>query len=177
MAPTFKHSKGTVVLIDQLNMSAYLQSAKVSVDVQAADVTCFPDADKKYIPGLRNAVIAMDGLFSFRRTTAAGSTDIDNEFEQALGGSTKRVVTVGPAGDTVGDRTWMMLTDDTKYDVHAPAHDVVQCSVEMQASSGYQGGRWLRGISAAARTTTGSGAAVLAPGTTAAGGTAGGGVA
>src|SRR3990172_7017197 len=170
MAPAPRHGKGVRVLVDEKDLSDFLREVTVTAETEAADITSFGENDRTFISGLRDATFSFDGLFS-ASTTAAD--DIVNYLDDALGGSTKQLLTVDLERST-GGRALMMRADDTSYDISAPVADVVTVAVDAQASSGYYGGRMLRPLSAS--TSTGSQSGVATPGTTAAGGTTGGGV-
>lgn len=164
------HGKSVRVLCDEKDLSPFLKEVNVSAELEPSDVTTFGDNDKEYIPGLRDATLAFDGLFA-ASTTAAD--DIANFFDGSIGGSTKHTFTVDINRST-GGRAWLLRADETSYDISAPLTDVVSLSVDAQASDGYRGGRMLRPLAAA--TSTESNTGVLTVGTTSAGGTTGGGV-
>lgn len=170
MAVTPIHGKNLRPLVDEKDLSGFLRELTVSSEVETAEITTFGDHDKEFIPGLRDATLSFDGLFSASTTSV---DDITNWLDDALGGSTRHVVSVDVDRST-GGRAWLLRTDNTKYDISAPLDDVVSVAVDMQASSGFRGGRMLRPLRTS--TSTGSQSAVLTPGTTSAGGTAGGGV-
>lgn len=171
MAPAPRHGKGVRPLLDEKDLSPFLRTVTVSGSMDAPEVTTFGDNDREYIPGLRDATFSFDGLHSASTTPV---DDITSFLDDALGGSTKHVLTVDVERST-GGRAWLVKADDTSYDVAAPVEDVVSVAVDAQASEGYRGGRMLRPLGTS--TSTGSGSAVLTAGTTAAGGTTGGGVA
>ena len=164
------HGKGVRVLCDEKDLSPFLKEVNVSAEMEPSEVTTFGDNDREYIPGLRDATLAFDGLFA-ASTTAAD--DIANFFDGSIGGSTKHTFTVDLNRST-GGRAWLLRADETSYDISAPLTDVVSLSVDAQASDGYRGGRMLRPLAAA--TSTGSNTGVATVGTTSAGGTTGGGV-
>lgn len=173
MAVAAIHGKGLRALVDEKDLSAFLKEVTVSAESDASDITTFGSNDKVFLGGgLKDATLSFNGLFA-ASTTAVD--DVANFFDDALGGSTKHLVTVDVNRST-GGRCWMMHADNTKYDVSASVDDVASISVDAQCSDGYYGGRMLRPLLAV--TTTGvSNSAVLTAGTTAAGGTTGGGLA
>ncbi len=170
MAVAPKHGKSIRVLQDERDLSDFFREVDVSAEMEPADVTTFGDNDKSFIPGLKDATFSLDGLFA---ASTVAADDIANELDGALGGSTRRVVTIDLDRST-GGRALMLNADNTKYDISAPLSDVVSVSVDFQGSNGYYGGRMLRPL--AASTSTGSNTGVATPGTTSAGGTTGGGV-
>lgn len=173
--PTFRHGKKVRVLIDQYNMSEFLNDFTLSASAEANETTTYGNDDKTFIKGLGDVTLSLSGLFSATGSTSAGTSTDNNSigefFDDALGGSTRVVTTVGPDSTAAGTRALLMTGDPVAWDISAPAHDVVSCDVELQGSLGYDGGRWLRQL--AASTSTGSGAAVDS-GLTNGGSTAGG---
>ncbi len=175
MAVAPVHGKGTRVLLDEKDASVFLREITVSASMEPGEITTFGFNDRAFIPGLKDGTFSFDGLFS--AATSAASTggdpdDIVNFLDDALGGSTKHVLTVDLQRST-GGRALLMNSDNTQYDISVPVDDVVSIAVDSQASQGYAGGRMLRPLSAI--TTTGSGSGILTAGTTAVGGTVGSG--
>lgn len=165
------HGKGLRVLLDEKDLSDFLNDLTVTAGMEPAEITTYGDNDKSYIPGLRTGGFSFDGLFA---ASTAAADDIVNFLDGAIGGSTAHVFTADISRST-GGRALMMKADTIKYDITAPLSDVVKTSIDADASGGYAGGRMLRPLAAA--TSTESNSAVLTAGTTGAGGTTGGGVA
>ncbi len=173
MAPTFRHGKGTRVLMNQFDMSPFLQTAKFSAAAPAADVTVFQQNDMNYIPGIRDATISLDGRFGF--STGASSTSVDAVFARYLGGSTQFVTTIAFEGASTGGWAAMMKGDEISHDVDSPIAGTVSIAAAIQGSTLHFGGVMLRPL-AAATATTANGAVKFA-GSTATGFSTGGGVA
>ena len=167
MAVAALHGKSIRPLVDEKDLSGFLDSVTVAASADTAEVTTFGDNDKEYILGQKDATFAFEGLFA-ASTTAAD--DIANYLDGSLGGSTKHVITIDVARST-GGRALLLNGDMTAYDIDTPASDRVALSVDVQGSNGYYGGRMLRPLSAS--TSTGSNSAVATAGTTSAGGTTG----
>lgn len=172
MAPTFRHGKGSRVLVGPRDLSAYLKMSSISASCDPADVTCFQQNDKAFIPGLTGVTVSFNGLFSF--SSGVNSTQIDKFLQGALGGSTVYPVTIGPEGDSTGRFAFMMKGDQTKLDVNTPLTDAVAIAADILGSDGYDGGVFLQGI--ADRTSTQSGGTVSFAGSTVTGFSTGGGV-
>lgn len=167
----FGHGKSAVVLVDERNMGQFLKTATISASMDPADTTTFGKNDMTFIGGLRDCTVSCDGLFS---AATASTGDIANFFDDALGGSTKLAVTVGPEGDSTGRRAYLFTADAVTWDISSPIDGVVECAVDMQCSSGYDAGRWLKGVTTSVATA--SGGAVTFTGSTTVGGSTGGGV-
>jgi len=172
MPPAFRHGKGSRVLVGPRDLSAYLKASTITASCDPADVTCFQQNDKAFIPGLSGVTASFSGLFSF--STGVNSTHIDRFLQTALGGSTQLVMTVGPEGDSTGRYAMMMKGDETKLDVVAPLTDAVSISADVLGSDGYDGGVFLQGV--LDRLTTQSGGTVSFAGSTVTGFSTGGGV-
>lgn len=172
MAPIFRHGKGAKVLVGPRDLSAYLKMSTISASIDPADVTCFQQNDKAFIPGLGGVTASFNGLFSF--SSGVNSTHIDRYLQTALGGSTQLVVTIAPEGDSTGRYALMMKGDETKVDVATPVSDAVTIAADILGSDGYDGGVWLQGM--LDRTSTQSGGTVAFAGSTVTGFSTGGGV-
>ncbi len=168
------HGKGIRPLVDEKDLSPFLREVTVSSEMEPAEVTTFGNNDKNYIPGLKDATFAFDGIFSAGDTGSTTPADDIAEFlDTHLGSTNLHVVTVDMTRST-GGRALMMKTLNTSYDTNATVSDVTTIAVDAQASEGYYGGVMLRPLSAANTTEANSG--VLHKGSTIAGGTTGGGI-
>lgn len=168
----FRHGQSAVVLMDEFDLSPFLNAATVTATMEPAECTNFASGcDRQYIKGLRDVTLALEGFHS--ASTAAGSTSsqVTNVFDDAFTGSTSPVFTVGLENDVVGRRAWLIKGDHVAYDIASPVDGIVTLSADIQGSQGYYGGVWLRDLTA----TTGASAAVNSGLTN--GGTTGGGVA
>ena len=175
MAVVPRHGKTSDVLIDEMEMTRFLQTATVSASMDAPEKTTFGKNDREFIAGLRQATVACDGIFSATTGSSMAADNVADYLDAALGGSTKLVVTVGiDGGASTGNRAYLLTGDAIKLDYSAPFDDIVKIAADIQASGGYQAGRWLVGPTTS--TATANGGAVAAAGTTAAGGSTGGGV-
>ena len=168
---TFRHSKDAVVYWGQYNLSKFLNAASISASMDAGETTNFASAgNREYIKGLKDATLAMEGFYSV--ATTEPSTEITDVLTSAFAGTTSPVVTVGLEDDTIGRRAILFLGDIVGFDIDSPVDGVITSSVDLQGSKGYEGGFWLRPLSAS--TSTGSNTAVNSGLTN--GGTTGGGV-
>lgn len=175
MAPTFRHGKGTRVLINQFDLSGQLQNAKFSSVCPSADVTVFQQNDMNYVPGIRGGTIQLDGRFSF--STGANSSGVDAIFARYLGGSTQWVTSIGFDGQSTGGWAVMMKGDDLAHDVDSPIEGIVTTVAQIQGSSIHTGGVFLRPLSTAKSTAVGgTNTGVVFAGSTVTGFTTGGGV-
>lgn len=166
----FRHGQSAVVLWEGNNLSPFLNAATISGSMDPGEVTNFgSEGNREYIKGLRDVTMSLEGFYSVGTTTP--STEITDVLTASFAGTTSPVVTLGLEDDVIGRRAWLFKGDMVGYDIDSPVDGVITTSVDLQGSEGYQGGVWLRGLSAttAADTAVDSGLT--------GGGTTGGGVA
>lgn len=147
MAP--QHGKGTAILVDQYDLSAFLNNADWSRSADTHDTTTYGANSKTYIPGLKDGTISVEGLHE----TAAGSTD--PVLSAALGASVGQVVSLLLQGQTQGGRVKIAAAELTSHDIASPVSDIVTVSAEFQGDGGVWGGNLLCPL--AAKTATGNG--------------------
>lgn len=152
MAPTFKHGKGTRILVNQYNLSTMLDDFSMNSEVNTAECTPYGNNDRKYVPGVRSGSISFGGMFD------GGTDHTQAVLESALGSSTDLVTSVG-FDDSTGGRCRLFKAVETSFEVTSPVDDVVSVQGAMDANERVGYGRWLRPWGTAA-TTTGSGSSV-----------------
>lgn len=152
--PTFRHGKTTTVLVNQYNLSAYLNEATPSQSIDTGETTTFGSSAKTYIPGLRDGTISCSGLYE------AASTDaVDTVLQATITGSGDDVLTIATEGNTTGRRAQLAAVDTTSYEVSAAVADVVSVKAEFQVDGGIDGGLVLAGATTVTTATTTNGTA------------------
>jgi hypothetical protein len=135
--PTFRHGKNTVVLFDKYNLSEYFNSVTATAMAEAVETTTFGSANKTYAIGMKDGSISLEGLW-------AGDTDgVDEVLSAAVASNSKKIITVGSEGATLGRRAKLINTDETSYEISSAVADMVTISAEAQASGtvgGFDGG-------------------------------------
>lgn len=166
MAVTPVAGKDAVILLDAVSLSTYLNDYTVTHTVNTEDVSVFGDADVRRTPTLRDISASLSGI-------GIGSTDdADDIFNERLASSTDPIATVGPAGDSTGNRADLFSGIVTNFEYSAPVAGVVSVSADFENAKEQGGGRWLRPLSANdGSTSTVSGGKVVSAST---GGTTGG---
>lgn len=154
MAPTFTHGKVTKVLINGQDASSWLNSVTFDASADAVDTTVYALGDKRYIAGQGDGTISMSGFFD--ASTAEASAVVGS----ALGGSTDHVVSIFPAGNTVGAPALLAHAIPTAYAPDAPVSDAVSISLDFQANDGVHLGAVLRALSASTSSTGSTGETV-----------------
>lgn len=150
--PTFRHGKSTRIYVDAYDFSGYFNTASASTNVDTAETSAFGDSAKSYIVGHTDGTVSLGGMFE-----GTASTGTDQYFESVLGASTKQKVIIANEGHVLGGRIVALESDTTSYEVSSPIGDVVQASVEFQASEGVGHGVLVSNGSAISATGTGTG--------------------
>lgn len=150
--PTFHHGKDSQVLVDEFDLSRYFRSFTSSRNSDVADTTGFGVDDKEYIPGMRDGMLAMEGMWS--PTLGAVDPVLDEVFEEALGNNTV-VFQVAPGGQTTGQPCIIGQSDVTQYDITQATGDIVTINTALQSTDGQANGTCIHPL--ATRTTTGVG--------------------
>jgi len=146
---SFVHGSGARVYVNGFDLSAFLKSVSSSHEVEAHDSTTFTATAKTYMPGLEDATLSAEGLFS----GAVGATDA--VLHAALRGRTPVVWNWLPAGDVDGAFGYGLLAVETSYEIESPVDDLVSISAEAQSNVGRERAQILHPL--AARTATGNG--------------------
>lgn len=127
-----KHGSGTKVYVTGHDLSSWLKSASVSVEVETHDRTTFGAAGKLYHPGLQDGTLSADGIFD---AAVSPAKSVDDRMAELLG-LDNTVVTVFQGGESLGARGKSMLAIDKSYSVESPVDDLVSLSFEAQSKAG-----------------------------------------
>lgn len=148
--PVFRHGKGTVVLSNEFDLSAYLNSVTATNGVEVPETTTFGSNDRSYIAGHLEGTVSFDGLFD-------GSADaVDEILTDALGNDTYATMTVSNDGSGLGRRATMLSAVESSYEISSPLTDVVSVSGGANANGGLDYGVWLGCLTAITTTSTGT---------------------
>ena len=146
---SFVHGSSTRVYVNGFDLSAFLKSVSGSHEVEAHESTTFGATAKTYMPGLEDATLSAEGLFS----GAVGATDA--VLFAALRGRSPIVWNWLPSGDVDGGFGYGLLALETSYEIETPVDDLVSVSAEAQSNVGRERVQVLAPL--AARTATGNG--------------------
>jgi hypothetical protein len=126
--PTFRHGRGTFVLVDKYDLTTYLREAGVASTVDLAETSAFGTFDKTFVVGMRERRLSLAGMFD-------GSVNaVDAVLNTILGQEAAVVCTYAPEGLTVGRRTYLIQSEETSHEVSSPITDVVAVSAELQGT-------------------------------------------
>jgi hypothetical protein len=140
----FVHGKDCDVLVDEFDLTGYLNQANITTNMQTVDVTPFGADDHQYLAGLEGGTISLGGMFD--ATATVGS---DAVLDAALD-SSNHMVTIGfPGVDTVGNNCALANSRQVEYQVRAPVNDAVRITANIQADGAIRvGGVLLHDLSA-----------------------------
>jgi hypothetical protein len=132
--PTFRHGRGTKVLVNQFDLSSYFRDASTNQSADTAETTHFGDSVKNYVIGMTDGRLTLGGMFS-------GDADgVDQVFQAAFGLEAPANVTYAPEGLVVGRRVWSMEGHTVNYTVSGSVSDMVATSAEVQSTGGLKSG-------------------------------------
>lgn len=150
---TFIHGKDTRVVLDQFNVSPFLNSMDLGRDRDNPETTVFGnDGNRTYIAGLRNASISMSGFFD------GANNAIDQVLHDTLEADTAKTIMAAPIGFAVGNLVYLFQAHPSTYAPTSPVDGVVAFSSDLNGT-----GRVDRGFSLhqlTAETTTANGSSV-----------------
>lgn len=149
----FKHGKGTKILFDQYDLSAYLNNHEVTADVDLPDTTTYgANAHRRQVVGLKDAQVTLSG---FHATDAGGTQPV---LTAAYGAANPSVVTIAKEGFTIGNPSELISAREKSYKSGSPVDGVVPASVDLLADNGLDYGKSLHDLTA--ETATGNNTSV-----------------
>jgi len=122
----FIHGKNTKVYYDEYDFTQYFDQATVQMNADTAETSVFGKNSKEYIPGLKDATLALEGFFD------GSANAVDEEFFAILGGA-GNLFSVYPPGDTVGNAGYAMKAIETAYGTLPTTDSAVRTSMAAQA--------------------------------------------
>jgi len=149
----FLHGKKTTALMNEYDLSSYLNDASVSYSADTAETTTFGDDAKTYIVGHDDGTLSLSGMFE------GSTTGVDTAIAAVLESGTvpnETTTSVIYGTPAAGSKASLVFGLVNSYDISAPVADVVAASIEVQGSGGINQGYVLSGLDAISATTTGS---------------------
>jgi hypothetical protein len=132
-----QHGKHTEVLVADLDVTEFFNSANFNADVDTAETTTFRKDWKTHIEGTAGGTIELSGFYD---------TALTEDVEAFLGLGTPLVATVGPAGLKPGDLARLALVESTNYSESSPVGDAVSCAWSMLTTDRVEFGVSLKDI-------------------------------
>lgn len=125
------NSGGTLV-----DLSSYIDNVDFPRDAALLETTTLGATSKTYIPGFKNATIAIKGHWD------SGATAIDAHMSAILGQAATVSFEYGPEGSTVGMVKYTGESIVTKFNVTTPVGGVVDWSADLQVSGAVTRTTW-----------------------------------
>lgn len=150
----FIHGKSSRLLLDSLALSGYLKGWEHSTERETADVTVEGDGGHKFLLGLDNGSLSLDGVFD--DVDDAGGQD--EVLDTARGASAASVISCAPNGFAVGQRVIAISARESNYAASSPVADAVTFAASWQSEGQVDVGVALHDLTA--ETATGNGASV-----------------
>lgn len=115
----FKHGKSATVLLDSVDLSAYLNAAEISIDVDTADTTTFTATWKTALPGTVGGKLEFGGFYDPGNSSIPDN--VGDDFSLTNG-----VLTFAPAGAlAIGDRARIASITSSSYAESSPVGGIV----------------------------------------------------
>jgi hypothetical protein len=124
----FKHGRAAAVWIGTNDLSAFLDQAEKSTDVDTAETTTFGQNWKRYLAGLIGTTVSMSG--SYDGTASTGPAAV---LETAIANGTAWTWKFFPGGSASGQRQHSFSAFVTNYSESSPVGDKVTFSAEILA--------------------------------------------
>jgi len=143
----FAHGKGTTVLLNGTNLSAFLNSADTEVGVDTADATVFTSTWKQHLAGTAHSKAELGGLYDPAELTIRNLLAVD-------GGSL--TVAPGSGSATIGGRARLIAVASTSYTESSPVGGLVAIKWSVIAAGTVGDGWMLHPLAEDTNTTTGA---------------------
>jgi len=150
----FVTGKDSRLLLDDLALSGYLKGWEHSTEREMADVTVEGDGGHKFLLGLDNGSLSLDGVFD--NTYAADGQD--EVLDTARGAASASVITAAPEGFALGKRVIAISARESTYTAAATVGDAVTFAASWQSEGQVDVGVALHDLTA--ETVTGDGSSV-----------------
>jgi len=129
----FSHGSLTRIYCNGRDLTGYFKSHDAATNIDTADVTVFGTTAKQYIPGLVEGSVSLDGFFD---ATSGTPTVGQDAYMSVLVGVDGTVLSVMPAGDTVGSRAFGLVGQMKKYGIKTDVGSAAQASAEFSSDVG-----------------------------------------
>jgi hypothetical protein len=126
----FTHGKDTKIYTNGYTLTEYLDSVDASGSVEVADTTTFNNIQRKFVAGLGDATISMQGFFD------GDSTAVSTVFQSAL--ASTAIVTYWPRGDTVPNYGFGYDGDQSAFNVSTTLDNAARVTAAVQSSNGQE---------------------------------------
>ncbi len=126
--PTFYHGSKAKLYVNGRDWSTYARSIKGSVKVDTAEVSTLGEVAKKYVPGMQDATLSIDGIFD------GAASRIDQIIQDCLSSSDSNYVTWVINNEGLGKVAYGMEFTENNYEVKAGMGDAATFSFAGQSA-------------------------------------------
>lgn len=112
--PSFIHGKSARILLNEYDISAFLNEISPSGGIDIVDMTTFGFDDHVSAPGLGSGQIDAMGFFS---TTVSPTVFLEQIFAALEGAAVVPLVSAAPNGFGIGQRVYMLQAHQTKHEL------------------------------------------------------------
>lgn len=149
----FVHGRGTILLVDIADLSAYFNTLDVSSSVDIPDTSVFSDtARTRKIVGLKDGSLSLSGFFD------GAANAVDAKLQAAIGSAGGEVISAAQDTLVIGKPVKLVLSRLTSYDLSSPVDGVVSAAASIQADGGIDHGKSQHAL--ASESATGNAASV-----------------
>lgn len=149
---SFGSGKGTRLLIEDVDLSAFFSGTDVAREMKAEETTTYQPGvaapARSYVVGLLNGHVTLRGYYD------SSADAVDPSIRNALGAAAGQVFTWAPLGSGIGAAADLISSRYTKYTVHDPVDGAIAVDGEIQADGPVDDGVVVHDLTA--ETTTGT---------------------
>lgn len=132
------------VLVNQYDLTGYFKKLDLDAQTSMYDTTVFGSVAKSFIPGIRAGTVGVEGLFESPGTANAP----DNVFAAIEASTTTPIVSIAPAGLTVGNRVYLLQAHENNHNIGAEVDALILNRAEFTDNDGYDFGVSLHALAA-----------------------------
>jgi hypothetical protein len=141
----FKHGSKAAVWYGGYDLTAYFHTAELTATSETADTTTYGSTWRTFLPGVVSAEYSLEGLYDPAETAI-----------QAALASAGNVLTIMPAGTTIGDAARLVPVITSEYGISDAIDSAVGISWGVTANDALAFGQVLHAFTEDTNTTTGA---------------------
>jgi hypothetical protein len=122
----FSHGKNTKIYINEYDLTEFFDNASPAMNADTAEVSCFGEDSKAYVPGMKDATLSLDGLYD-------GTADKVDEIISDAFATGSNLISVYPAADVLGSAGYAMNAINTAHTVTSTIDNASRINVAAQS--------------------------------------------
>lgn len=144
--PLFQHGKTSAILLNEYELTSFLNEMAPSGGVDMHDLTTFGNSDKVMGPGLGTGMIDLMGFFS---TTLSPAVYADQVFAALEASAVVPILSAAPQGFAIGNRVYMLQAHEVKHELGIKVDQYTINKANFQGNDGFDFGVSLHNITPA----------------------------